>query len=366
MKSNYKKLGDYIQLVDERNRDNFVTRLLGVSIEKKFIESIANTIGTDMSVYKIVKQGQFAYGPVTSRNGDKVSIALLEEEKCIISSSYTVFEIKDTQQLLPEYLMLWFRRPEFDRYARFHSHGSAREIFDWEEMCNVELPVPEIEEQQKIVDSYRAIENRISILRQINDNLAESIDLIFREKIIMSEFDLTNLTDFLTFERGVEPGSDAYKVEKSNYDIPFFRVQDILNISSDIYIEKSIAKNKICKPNEIVVSFDGSVGKIGFGFYGAFSSGMQKISSKFPGFSSALIFAMFRSNEIQIELNKTEGTTIAHAGKFIKDLRLPFNLELYSTVQKLIAPIFDKIYYNKIEIDKLEHLKKYILSQLSN
>ena len=93
---------------------------------------------------------------------------------------------------------------------------------------------------------------------------------------------------------------------------------------------------------------------------------MQKISSKFPGFSSALIFAMFRSNEIQIELNKTEGTTIAHAGKFIKDLRLPFNLELYSTVQKLIAPIFDKIYYNKIEIDKLEHLKKYILSQLSN
>ena len=174
------------------------------------------------------------------------------------------------------------------------------------------------------------------------------------------------MTDFLTFERGVEPGSDAYKVEKSNYDIPFFRVQDILNISSDIYIEKSIAKNKICKPNEIVVSFDGSVGKIGFGFYGAFSSGMQKISSKFPGFSSALIFAMFRSNEIQIELNKTEGTTIAHAGKFIKDLRLPFNLELYSTVQKLIAPIFDKIYYNKIEIDKLEHLKKYILSQLSN
>ena len=172
MKSNYRKLGEYIQLVDARNRDNSITRLLGVSIEKKFIESIANTIGTDMSVYKIVKQGQFAYGPVTSRNGDKVSIALLEEEKCIISSSYTVFEIKDTQELLPEYLMLWFRRPEFDRYARFHSHGSAREIFDWEEMCNVELPVPEIEEQQKIVDSYKAMENRISILRQINDNLA--------------------------------------------------------------------------------------------------------------------------------------------------------------------------------------------------
>ena len=172
MKLNYKKLGDYIRIVDERNKDNQVTRLLGVSIEKKFIESIANTIGTDMSIYKIVKKGQFAYGPVTSRNGDKVSIALLEEEECIISSSYSVFEIIDTNLLLPEYLNLWFKRPEFDRYARFHSHGSAREIFDWDEMCNIELPIPAIEEQQRIVDSYNTIQNRIKLLRDINDNLA--------------------------------------------------------------------------------------------------------------------------------------------------------------------------------------------------
>ena len=98
MKSNYKRLGDYIRQVDVRNKDEKVTRLLGVSIDKKFIESIANTIGTDMSVYKIVKHRQFAYGPVTSRNGDKVSIALLTEAECIISSSYTVFEITDTKK----------------------------------------------------------------------------------------------------------------------------------------------------------------------------------------------------------------------------------------------------------------------------
>ena len=142
------KLGNYIQQVDIRNQNEEVSLLLGVSIEKAFIPSIANTIGTDMTSYKVVKKGQFAYGPVTSRNGDKVSIALLNEEKCIISSSYIVFEITDTKKLLPEYLMLWFRRTEFDRYARFHSHGSAREIFDWEEMCNVELPIPSIPEQQ--------------------------------------------------------------------------------------------------------------------------------------------------------------------------------------------------------------------------
>ena len=172
MKSNYKILAPYIRQVDDRNKDLAVTRLLGVSIEKKFIESIANTIGTDMTSYKIVHKNQFAYGPVTSRNGDKISIALLKEDKCIISSSYIVFEITDIDTLLPDYLNLWFKRPEFDRYARFHSHGSAREIFDWEEMCNVTLPIPSIEEQQKIIDAYNTIERRISIKRQINDNLA--------------------------------------------------------------------------------------------------------------------------------------------------------------------------------------------------
>ena len=172
MKSKYKRLGDYIRQVDVRNRDERVKRLLGVSIDKVFIESIANTVGTDMSVYKIVKRGQFAYGPVTSRNGDKVSIALLTEEECIISSSYTVFEITDAKKLLPEYLNLWFKRPEFDRYARYKSHGSVREIFDWNELCMVELPLPAIERQREIVKAYKAITDRIELKRRINDNLA--------------------------------------------------------------------------------------------------------------------------------------------------------------------------------------------------
>ena len=124
----YRVLGDYINLVDLRNRELGITNLLGVSIEKRFIPSIANIIGTDLSSYKVVKSGQFAYGPVTSRNGEKISIALLNGEDCIISSSYTVFEITRKEELDPEYLMLWFSRSEFDRYARYRSHGSVREI----------------------------------------------------------------------------------------------------------------------------------------------------------------------------------------------------------------------------------------------
>ena len=172
MRAEYKILGDYIRSVDERNSDLAITNLLGVSISKKFIPSIANIIGTDLSNYKVVRSGQFAYGPVTSRNGDKISIAYLDSEDCIISSSYTVFEVKDKEKLNPEYLMLWFSRPEFDRYARYKSHGSVREIFDWDELCMVELPIPEIEEQEKIVRAYKTITDRIALKQKINDNLA--------------------------------------------------------------------------------------------------------------------------------------------------------------------------------------------------
>lgn len=174
MKDGYQQLGKYIRPVDERNRDLEISKLLGVSITKQFIPSIANIVGTDLSNYKIVRTGQFAYGPVTSRNGEKISVALLEEDDCIISSSYSVFEVIDKNELNPEYLMLWFSRPEFDRYARYRSHGSVREIFDWDEMCQVELPVPDIDKQNKIVDAYRVITDRIALKQKINDNFIES------------------------------------------------------------------------------------------------------------------------------------------------------------------------------------------------
>ena len=180
MGSIYKKLGVYIRLVDERNHDLAITNLQGVSITKEFVPSIANIIGTDLSTYKIVRTGQFAYGPVTSRNGDKVSIALLKGEDCIISSSYVPFEVYKPDELLPEYLMLWFMRPEFDRYARFMSNGSAREVFDWDSMCGVELPVPSLLEQRKIVHDYQVITDRIELLRKMNEKLENLGETVYK------------------------------------------------------------------------------------------------------------------------------------------------------------------------------------------
>ncbi len=180
MKEGYRLLGDFIRQVDVRNTDGKEENLLGVSVQKMFIPSIANTVGTDFTKYKVVKRGQFTYIPDTSRRGDKIGIALLTDyDEGLVSNIYTVFEVKDENELLPEYLMLWFSRPEFDRYARFKSHGSVREIMDWDEMCKVELPVPSIEKQRSIVKAYNTITDRIELKRKINDNLEATIQAAF-------------------------------------------------------------------------------------------------------------------------------------------------------------------------------------------
>lgn len=229
----YKRLGDYIREVNVRNRELKVTNLLGVSISKEFMSSIANTIGTDMSTYKIVKRRQFAYGPVTSRNGDKVSIALLDGyDDAIISQAYTVFEVIDHEQLLPEYLMMWFRRPEFDRYARFHSHGSAREIFDWEELCDVMLPISSITRQREIVSEYETLTNRIHLNNQMIQHLEATAQALYR-KTFVDNIDKENLPEgwrmgtlgeFGVVITGKTPSSD--NPEDFGNDMPFITPGD--------------------------------------------------------------------------------------------------------------------------------------------
>ena len=195
MSNNFKRIGDYIKLVDKRNKDLAVTNLLGVSIQKKFIASIANITGTDMSVYRVIKKNQFAYSPVTSRNGEKLTIALLKEENvAILSPAYQVFEVIDENKLIPEYLFMWFNRSEFDRFSRFNSWGSARETLDWADLCEVRLPIPDIDEQRKFVALYNGLlsnqntyQNSLADLQLICDTYIEN--LIKTEKLkVLGEY----------------------------------------------------------------------------------------------------------------------------------------------------------------------------------
>ena len=277
MKSNYKQLGQFIRQVDIRNSEGKEENLLGVSVQKKFIPSIANTVGTDFKKYKVVKKGQFTYIPDTSRRGDKIGIALLEDyEEGLVSNVYTVFEIIDEKQLIPEYLMLWFSRPEFDRYARFKSHGSVREVMDWDEMCKVELPVPPYEKQKEIVDGYKAITERIALKQKINDNLTAqcSVDyaLMLNGYTIESE-DLPDgwhqgsIGSYCDVKSGFAFKSDWWTTE--GYKV--IKIANIVNNTIDldscdcVIAEHAIkANNFYVKSGDILIAMTGATtGKIG-------------------------------------------------------------------------------------------------------
>ena len=173
MKSTYKALSELIEKVDERNDDGAITELIGVSIDKCFIKSVANTNGTDLSKYKIIRKNEFAVSLMQVSRDSKIPVARLEDyEIAIMSPAYPIFRVKGTRKILPEYLDMWFKRPEFDREAAFIAVGGVRGSMPWEEFVKMKLPVPTIEKQFEIVNSYKAITERIALKQKINDNLA--------------------------------------------------------------------------------------------------------------------------------------------------------------------------------------------------
>ena len=370
MEKGYKILGNYIRLVDERNRNLAITKLLGVSINKKFIPSIANIVGTDLSNYKIVRTGQFAYGPVTSRNGEKISIAYLDEEDCIISSSYTVFEVENKEELDPEYLMLWFSRPEFDRYARYKSHGSVREIFDWNELCMVELPVPDIEKQRKIVKAYKTLTDRIALKQQINDNLEAQANAIFSS----SAPDFTDLQPIHNFGMVITGKTPPTSVaEYYGNDIPFIKTPDmhgnVYITSSECSLSKAGAdsqKNKYIPENTVVVACIGAnAGEVALTSYIAQTNQqINAVISKYPCFlyfsikaHTAELRTLGEGSSTMININKTS---------FEKyEIPTPSDNTLQQLEHKL-SIVFSTILHNLQEIDRLNETKDLLVTQLSH
>ena len=171
---NYKTGVVEIRLLFHAHKEEcpLIVSVRGVSIEKKFIDTKADMTNVNLKPYYVVKKNEFAYVTVTSRNGEKISLALNDSnENVICSSSYIVFRSLDENKLLPQYLMLYFSRSEFNRYARFNSWGSARETFTFDDMCNVEIPIPDISVQKAIADIYKVYTTR----KQINEQLKEQI-----------------------------------------------------------------------------------------------------------------------------------------------------------------------------------------------
>ena len=383
MKEGYRLLGDFIQPVDERNRDLRIDYLLGVSISKQFIPSIANIVGTDLSSYKIVRTGQFAYGPVTSRNGEKISIALLRDNDCIISSSYTVFEVVNKNELDPEYLMLWFSRPEFDRYARYMSHGSVREIFDWDELCKVELPVPSIDKQRSIVKAYQTITERIELKRRINDNLEATALSIYKSFFV----------DYIPFD-GSQPsswkevtvddiasdvicGKTPPTADPQNYGgtIPFITIPDmhgsVYTTSTARFLSEkgaSTQPGKMLPANSVCVSCIASVGLVCL--TAEPSQTNQQINSIIckEQISPFYVYTKMTTLNEYLKQLGAGGSTTLNINKTLFG-QIPILLPDEASMKEYhnkVEPLFSSIRENQYEIQHLESLKRLLLSQISS
>ncbi|WP_305810930.1 restriction endonuclease subunit S [Photobacterium leiognathi] len=375
MRSNYKKLGQFIKEVSVKNKDLSVELLLGVSITKQFIPSIANTIGTDMSKYKVVEHHQFAYGPVTSRNGDKISVALLSEEKCIVSSSYTVFEIVDTELLDSEYLMMWFKRSEFDRYARFMSHGSVRELFGWEEMCDVELPVPSIEKQREIVREYNVVNDRILLNEQLMNRLEKSTFALFEEFFPIHghdiETDHTTLEQLVSFnpKHTIKKNSATTYVEMANV------AENSMTISNPI-VRPFTAGSKFKNNDTLLARITPCLenGKTAFiNILGedeiAYGSTEFIVMRSKGEISPFWIYCLaknenFRSYAISSMVGSS-GRQRVHSD-YLKEYRIDTNgLEAMSDFHRLAAPMFKYIANKHQENHKLQKLRELLLQKVA-
>ena len=374
MKSNYKQLGQFIRQVDVRNSEGKEENLLGVSVQKKFIPSIANTVGTDFKKYKVVKKGQFTYIPDTSRRGDKIGIALLEDyEEGLVSNVYTVFEIIDEKQLIPEYLMLWFSRPEFDRYARFKSHGSVREVMDWDEMCKVELPVPPYEKQKEIVDGYKAITERIALKQKINDNLEAQLRAYYKEFTSSNALTVGKLKDYTTMQYG-------YTATATNSPIgsKFLRITDITQNSIDwntvpyCPITKENHEKYVLSEGDVVVARTGAtvgvakmIGKnIPDSVFASFLVRIRPIDDDYKYYFG---LAITSADFLEFVQTNAGGSAQPQAnppllGQF--ELSIPNKHSLADFNSKTIAYL-STIESNEMEISKLNEIKDVMVEMLS-
>ena len=384
MKEGYRLLGDFIRQVDVRNTDGKEENLFGVSVQKMFIPSIANTIGTDFTKYKVVKRGQFTYIPDTSRRGDKIGIALLTDyDEGLVSNIYTVFEVKDENELLPEYLMLWFSRPEFDRYARFKSHGSVREIMDWDEMCKVELPVPSIEKQRSIVKAYNTITDRIELKRKINDNLANTEQAILVEAIRKNQTAPTvlgDLVDFIDGDRGKNyPTFDEFAstgyclfLNASNVTSTGFNFDTCMFVTEEK--DKSMNKGHLSL-YDIVLTSRGTLGNVAL--YDRhiryenmrINSGMLIIRPKTNQLSPYFIYALLKSTYMKAAIERFRSGS-AQPQLPIKDLQkisfeIPQSDAVLTDLDRQFLSIEESISINNKEIDNLKGLSAVLLAELS-
>lgn len=362
MRSNYKRIGDYIRLVDERNKGLQIKNLLGLSISKEFIPSVANIVGTDMENYKIIRKNQFACSTMQVRRDKKMPVALLQEvNEAIISQAYPIFEVKDEKELLQEYLMMWFTRKEFDREACFNAVGGVRGSLEWEDFENMQFPVPHVDKQKEIVKEYNVIQNLIALNQQLIQKLDETAQAIYKQWFVEG-INLVDLPEGWKFE----------KLEK------FTKMKYGKMLDSELFLEKGYPvfsgygvrgyySEYMYEEPQILVLCRGVSG-----------TGEVRLSPRFsyitnlsiivevdnPSISKMYLYYYLRNSDLKSLDSGSAQSMITAGDLYFQDALLP-PTELQMKFDKVADTIMKEIEVKNQENQKLSGLKDLLLSKLA-
>ena len=390
MKSNYDILGNHIRLIDTRNRESITDRVLGINIDKFFMPSVANVIGTDLSKYKLITKGKFACNPMHVGRDERLPVALYDGEKpAIVSPAYFMFEVIDNSILNEDYLMMWFRRPEFDRICWLHTDGSVRGGITWDDICRLELPIPPIENQLEIVNSYKAITERIALKQKINDNLvavgtasiqknvgrgalinlteAEMDSLTFPE-----DFKIKTVSEFCAETKSGSTPSRTNNEYWENGTISWVKSGEVHNnitLQTEEYITPlglSESSTKLLPKNTVLMAMYGvTAGEVGYlAIEATTNQAICGMICRSKAEAAYLYFSLIQS-QAAISRLSNGGAQDNLSKNFIDNIKIVVPPSEF--IEKLnLAAVVEQMTLNTKEITLLEELQATVLAQLSS
>ena len=392
MKSNYEPLGKHIRLVDYRNSEEVTSTVLGISIDKEFMPSVANVIGTDLSRYKLISKGLFACNPMHVGRDERLPIALYEKDNAVIvSPAYFMFEIIDRDVLNEEYLMMWFRRPEFDRECWFMTDGSVRGGITWDDLCRIKLPVPSYARQCEIVESYRAITNRIALKRAENDNLAAQCSCVMYDQYRSdaqngnpwTKYTVQDLIDKKYIDPPMDGNHGELHPKASDYvatGIPFVMANNLsdgfVDLSQCAFITEKQAKTLrkgFARPDDVLLTHKATLGRTAIvpgGYEYIILTPQVTYYRVHKGLSNVYLRYYFESSYFQstLEAFAGGGSTRAYIG-ITKQCGLPVYLPCESSMNILtysLSQIERVRLLNQTEIQQLIDARNTLITQLSS
>ena len=392
MKSNYEPLGKHIRVVDYRNSEEVTSTVLGISIDKEFMPSVANVIGTDLSRYKLISKGLFACNPMHVGRDERLPIALYEKDNAaIVSPAYFMFEIIDRDVLNEEYLMMWFRRPEFDRECWFMTDGSVRGGITWDDLCRIKLPVPSYARQCEIVESYRAITDRIALKRAENDNLAAQCSCVMYDQYRSdaqngnpwTKYTVQDLIDKKYIDPPMDGNHGELHPKASDYvatGIPFVMANNLsdgfVDLSQCAFITEKQAKTLrkgFARPDDVLLTHKATLGRTAIvpeGYEYIILTPQVTYYRVHKGLSNVYLRYYFESSYFQstLEAFAGGGSTRAYIG-ITKQCGLPVYLPCESSMNILtysLSQIERVRLLNQTEIQQLIDARNTLITQLSS